>query len=196
MDDRATAGDLPEIDWDAQGIETELGWAVPLVLQEYIRLGSVAVADVPGGPRGYQVLVATTTEEASSQLLLANRLGIDKTQMTYVIDALEAGGFVERRPDPTDRRVRQVHPTRAGRALLARTRRALRAAEGVLMRHLDADEQTTMRRLLARVALAAGAATPGAPGDDPAFEHPLAVPERSRRRTQTTTPSTSSTTPQ
>jgi hypothetical protein len=129
MDDRATAGDLPEIDWDAQGIETELGWAVPLVLQEYIRLGSVAVADVPGGPRGYQVLVATTTEEASSQLLLANRLGIDKTQMTYVIDALEAGGFVERRPDPTDRRVRQVHPTDAGRALLTRTRRALRGAE-------------------------------------------------------------------
>jgi DNA-binding MarR family transcriptional regulator len=196
MDDRATAGDLPEIDWDAQGIETELGWAVPLVLQEYIRLGSVAVADVPGGPRGYQVLVATTTEEASSQLLLANRLGIDKTQMTYVIDALEAGGFVERRPDPTDRRVRQVHPTDAGRALLTRTRRALRGAEGVLMRHLDADEQTAMRRLLARVALAAGAGTPGAQGDDPAFEHPLAVPERSRRRTQTTTPSTSSTTPQ
>jgi DNA-binding MarR family transcriptional regulator len=196
MDDRATAGDLPEIDWDAQGIETELGWAVPLVLQEYIRLGSVAVADVPGGPRGYQVLVATTTEEASSQLLLANRLGIDKTQMTYVIDALEAGGFVERRPDPTDRRVRQVHPTDAGRALLTRTRRALQGAEGVLMRQLDADEQTTMRRLLARVALAAGAGTPGVHGDDPAFEHPLAVPERSRRRTQTTTPSTSSTTPQ
>ncbi|WIB14838.1 MarR family transcriptional regulator [Curtobacterium sp. MCPF17_050] len=196
MDDRVTTGDLPEIDWDAQGIETELGWAVPLVLQEYVRLGSVAVADVPGGPRGYQVLVATTTEEASSQLLLANRLGIDKTQMTYVIDALEAGGFVERRPDPTDRRVRQVHPTDAGRALLSRTRRTLRAAEEVLMRHLEPDEQTTMRRLLARVALAAGSGTAGARGDDPAFEHPLAVPERSRRRTQTTTSSTSSTTPQ
>ncbi|PYY37446.1 MarR family winged helix-turn-helix transcriptional regulator [Curtobacterium sp. MCPF17_046] len=196
MDDRVATGDLPEIDWDAQGIETELGWAVPLVLQEYVRLGSVAVADVPGGPRGYQVLVATTTEEASSQLLLANRLGIDKTQMTYVIDALEAGGFVERRPDPTDRRVRQVHPTDAGRALLSRTRRTLRAAEEVLMRHLEPDEQTTMRRLLARVALAAGAGTAGARGDDPAFEHPLAVPERSRRRTQTTTSSTSSTTPQ
>jgi DNA-binding MarR family transcriptional regulator len=137
------------------------------------------------------VLVATATEEASSQLVLANRLGIDKTQMTYVIDALEAGGFVERRPDPTDRRVRQVHPTDAGHTLLARTRRALRGAEGVLMRHLSADEQVSMRRLLARVALGAGG-----PGADPAFPHPLAVPERSRRRTHTTTSSTPSTPPQ
>ncbi|WP_258371248.1 MarR family winged helix-turn-helix transcriptional regulator [Curtobacterium sp. MCBD17_021] len=199
MDDRLTAdpaGDLPEIDWEAQGIETEFGWAVPLVLQEYIRLGSVAVADVPGGPRGYQVLVATTTEEPSSQLLLANRLGIDKTQMTYVVDALEAGGFVERRADPTDRRVRQVHPTDAGHALLVRTRLALRTAEGVLMRHLGADEQTSMRRLLARVALGAGAARAGAADVDPAFEHPLAVPERSRRRAPSTSRSTPSTTPQ
>jgi DNA-binding MarR family transcriptional regulator len=197
MDDRvaaADAGDLPEIDWDAQGIETELGWAVPLVLQGYVRLGSEAVAEVPGGPRGYQVLVATATEEASSQLVLANRLGIDKTQMTYVIDALEAGGFVERRPDPTDRRVRQVHPTDAGRALLDRTRQALRGAEGVLMRHLSADEQVSMRRLLARVALGAGGSGPV--GDDPAFSHPLAVPERSRRRTRTTTSSTPSAPPQ
>lgn len=199
MDDRATAGgtdDLPEIDWDAQGIETELGWAVPLVLQGYVRLGSEAVAEVPGGPRGYQVLVATTTEEASSQLLLANRLGIDKTQMTYVIDALEAAGHVERRPDPADRRVRQVHPTDAGRALLARTRMALRGAEGVLMRHLSADEQRSMRLLLARVALGAGTAGTGPAPHDPAFEHPLAVPERSRRRAPSPTTSTRSTTPE
>jgi DNA-binding MarR family transcriptional regulator len=192
MDDRvaaADAGDLPEIDWDAEGIETELGWAVPLVLQGYIRLGSEAVATSTWYPRGPPGTSATATEEASSQLVLANRLGIDKTQMTYVIDALEAGGFVERRPDPTDRRVRQVHPTDAGHALLTRTRRALRGAEGVLMRHLSADEQVSMRRLLARVAL-------GAVGVDPAFPHPLAVPERSRRRTHTTTSSTSSTPPQ
>ena len=186
----APAEDLPEIDWSAQGIETELGWALPLALQDFMRLGSVAVADVPGGPRGYQVLVAITTEETSSQLALARRLGVDKTQMTYVVDALESGGYVERRPAPTDRRVRQVLPTDAGRSLLVRARRSLRAAEGVLMRHLSEDEQTSMRHLLARVALAAGTSAQGAATDDPTFQHPVAAPERSRRR-----PS-SSTTPQ
>ncbi|MBT1676346.1 MarR family winged helix-turn-helix transcriptional regulator [Curtobacterium aurantiacum] len=185
MDSPTPTDVLPEIDWGADGIETELGWALPLAFQGFTRLGSVAVADVPGGPRGYQVLVAITTEEPSSQLGLAQRLGIDKTQMTYIVDALESGGFVERRPAPTDRRVRQVHPTDAGRALLDRTRSALRDAEGVLMRHLGDDEQTTLRHLLARVALGA----PGSAAADPTFHHPLAVPERSRRRTSTT-PST------
>jgi DNA-binding MarR family transcriptional regulator len=147
---------LPEIDWNAGGIETELGWALSAMYQGFSRSATGAVADVPGGPRGYQVLVAITTEEPSSQLALAHRLGIDKTQMTYVIDALEAGGFVERRPDPNDRRVRRVNPTDAGRSLLASARVALRDVEGALMRHLDPDEQTRLRRLLARVALGAG----------------------------------------
>lgn len=155
MDDSSTAG-VPHIDWASEGIETELGWALPAMYQGFSRSAVGAVADVPGGPRGYQVLVAITTEAPSSQLALAQRLGIDKTQMTYVIDALEAGGFVERRPDPRDRRIRQVHPTDTGRSLLTSARSALRGVEGVLMRHLDPDEQTQLRRLLARVALGAG----------------------------------------
>jgi DNA-binding MarR family transcriptional regulator len=147
---------LPEIDRGAQGIETELGWALSAVFQGFSRSGTGAVADVPGGPRGYQVLVAITTEAPSSQLALAHRLGIDKTQMTYVIDGLEAAGFVERRPAPSDRRIRQVHPTDAGRSLLSTARVALREVESVLMRDLSADEQTQLRQLLARVALGAG----------------------------------------
>ena len=121
--------------------------------QGFSRSAVNAVADVPGGPRGYQVLVAITTEPPTSQLALAQRLGIDKTQMTYVVDQLEAGGYVERRPDPRDRRVRQVHPTESGQSLLSSARVALRAVEGHLMRHLSADEQTRLRELLARVAL-------------------------------------------
>lgn len=172
---------LPEIDWSAQGIETELGWALPVTYRAFSQVATGAVADVPGGPRGYQVLVAITTEPPSSQLALAHRLGIDKTQMTYVVDGLEAGGFVERRPDPRDRRVRQVHPTDDGRALLSTARGHLRDAEGVLMRHLATDEQTQLRRLLARVALGADeveAATDG-PSATPAL--PVAAPQRSRR---------------
>lgn len=178
---------LPEIDWEAGGIETELGWAIQGMYQGFTRSGAGAVADVPGGPRGYQVLVAITTEEPSSQLALAHRLGIDKTQMTYVIDALEAGGFVERRPDPTDRRIRQVHPTDAGRSLLTSARVALGDVEGVLMRDLSPDEQTQLRRLLARVALGAGNVESCIVDARAALEQPLASPDRSRRRTPSTT---------
>ncbi|PRY65876.1 DNA-binding MarR family transcriptional regulator [Glaciihabitans tibetensis] len=181
------ADSLPEIDWGAGGIETELGWALPAMYQGFSRSATGAVADVPGGPRGYQVLVAITTEEPTSQLALAHRLGIDKTQMTYVIDALEAGGFVERRPDPTDRRIRQVHPTDPGRSLLNSARVALRDVEGVLMRHLGPDEQTQLRRLLARVALGAGNVESCIADARAALEQPLAAPDRSRRPTPSTT---------
>jgi DNA-binding MarR family transcriptional regulator len=181
------AAALPEIDWAAGGIETELGWALSATYLGFSRSASVAVTDVPGGSRGYQVLVAITTEEPSSQLALAQRLGIDKTQMTYVIDALESSAFVERRPDPTDRRVRQVHATKAGQALLASTRVALRDVEGVLMRHLDHDEQAQLRRLLARVALGVGDVESSIATARANLELPLASPERSRRSTASTT---------
>ncbi|MFD0484467.1 MarR family winged helix-turn-helix transcriptional regulator [Kineococcus sp. GCM10028916] len=175
-----TVDPLPEIDWDAGGIETELGWGLAAVQQGFSRAGTTAVADLPAGPRGYQVLVAITTEEPSSQLALAHRLGIDKTQMTYVVDALEAAALVERRPDPADRRVRQVHPTPAGRTALAAARTALRAAEADLMRHLSEAERTRLRHLLARVALTAVDVAPGTPAVP---DVPLAVPGRSRRPT-------------
>jgi DNA-binding MarR family transcriptional regulator len=170
------------IDWDTGGIETELGWSLQAVYQGFSRTAASAVAAVPGGPRGYQVLVAVTTEEPTSQLVLAQRLGIDKTAMTYVIDALEREGLVERRAHPRDRRVRQVLPTATGRALLTQARRALREVESTLMRDLDTEEQTRLRRLLARVALGAGevdACAPAGPG--PAYEQPPAAPHRSAR---------------
>jgi len=171
------------IDWAAGGIETELGWSLQAMYQAFSRTATTAVAAVPGGPRGYQVLVAVTTEEPTSQLLLAHRLGIDKTAMTYVIDALEREGLVARRANPRDRRVREVVATEDGQALLARARVALRDVEGTLMRDLDAEEQTRLRRLLARVALGAGdveACLPGSP--EQSYEQPVAAPGRSARR--------------
>jgi hypothetical protein len=103
--------------------------------------------------------------------------------MTYVIDALAEGGHVERQPHPSDRRIRQVVATDAGRALLASARVALHDVEEALMRDLAADERTALRRLLARVALGAGEpAGPAAEQPDAArLEQPVAAPHRSRR---------------
>ncbi|PPF87414.1 MarR family transcriptional regulator [Clavibacter michiganensis] len=189
--DRADTGvDASGIDWGSGGIETQFGWSIRAVYQGFVRTAQAAVADVPGGPRGYQVLVAITTEEPSSQLALAQRLGIDKTQMTYVIDALSAGGHVERQPHPRDRRIRQVVPTDAGRALLATARVALGEVEDGLMGALAPDESIALRRLLARVALGIGeAAGPAAElAETERLEQPVAAPHRSRRPARRTTP--------
>jgi DNA-binding MarR family transcriptional regulator len=183
LDPTQPADAASEIDWTAHGIETELGWSLTAMYQGYSRAGSVAVADVPGGPRGYQVLVAITTEEPTSQLALANRLGIDKTAMTYIIDALERDALVERRPDPRDRRIRQVYPTDAGRSLLSTARVALRGVESTLMQGLSADDQTQLRHLLAKAALGSGPSEPSTPESDSVSNLPVPAPERSRRRT-------------
>jgi DNA-binding MarR family transcriptional regulator len=63
-----------------------------------------AVAEVPGGPRGYLVLASLGRGEPSTQVALAQHLGVDRTMMTYLLDDLEDAGLVQRRPDPADRR--------------------------------------------------------------------------------------------
>lgn len=75
--------------------------------------------------------------------------------MTYLLDDLESDGLITRRPDPRDRRARQVVITDEGRARLQRAREALEVAEGRLLSALGDDDADQLRRLLARVAHAA-----------------------------------------
>ena len=152
----ATAGDradLPEADG---GLEDELGWSLHRVYSGFRQSAAGSVADVPGGSRGYQVLVAVDADTRSSQLALAQRLGIDRTAMTYLVDDLEAAGLVTRQPDPADRRVRHVVITAAGRAALTRARRALRSTEELLLGALAPEEAAQLRALLVRVARSTG----------------------------------------
>src|SRR2546423_13123516 len=102
----------------ASARQADLGWALGAVFRAYQKLAQVAVADLPGGPRGYQVLAAATHEVPGTQLALAQHLGVDRTVMTYLLDDLERAGLISRQPDPADRRARRVVATDAGRELL------------------------------------------------------------------------------
>ncbi|GAA0948216.1 MarR family winged helix-turn-helix transcriptional regulator [Pseudonocardia zijingensis] len=137
-------------------VEQDLGWALGTVLRSYLRLANEAVAGVPGGPRGYQVLSSAASGERTSQLAMAQSLGVDRTVMTYLLDDLEKAGLVERKPDPADRRARRVLLTEAGTARLCAAERGLRKVEEHLLGPLDPDERHTLRTLLQRVALASG----------------------------------------
>src|ERR1700728_3173079 len=85
-------------------LDDDLGWALGVLFRAYSKAANSAFADVPGGPRGYQVLTAVARSDPRSQLELANHLGLDRTVMTYLLDDLERAGLIERRPDPADRR--------------------------------------------------------------------------------------------
>jgi|SRR5690606_13717863 MarR family transcriptional regulator for hemolysin len=54
----------------------------------------------------------------SAQVDIAKRLRIEGPTMTRMLDTLEADGLVERLPDPTDRRSKQLRLTPAGERVL------------------------------------------------------------------------------
>ncbi|MDG4797622.1 MarR family winged helix-turn-helix transcriptional regulator [Micromonospora sp. WMMD1082] len=141
-------------------INEDLGWMLGVVFRAYVRAADHAVGDLPGGPRGYQVLTAADRQPARNQGAIAEELGIDRTVLTYLIDDLERDGLVVRRPDPADRRSRLVTLTEAGHEAARRRREALRTVESHLLRALPPEEAVTLRALLQRVACAAQALDP------------------------------------
>jgi DNA-binding MarR family transcriptional regulator len=145
----------------------DLGWALGVVFRSYVTAANAALADLPGGPRGYQVLAAATRGEPGSQLELAQHLGIDRTVMTYLLDDLEGAGLIERRPDPADRRARRIAATAPGRDLLGVLDRRLRAAEHQVLAGLASeDDRRVFRALLRQVATHASALDPAPPACD------------------------------
>ena len=135
-----------------EAMTEDLGWALGVVFRGYVAAATAALAEVPGGPRGYQVIATTARAEVGSQLALAHHLGIDRTVMTYMLDDLEAAGLIERQPDPADRRARRVVVTAKGTKLLATLDHRLQAAEADLLAPLDAGERRSFRSQLRAVA--------------------------------------------
>ncbi len=146
---------------EACTLSNDLGWALGAVFRGYVKAAHEALADLPGGPRGYQILASAAGDEHRSQQALAQRLGVDRTVMTYLLDDLEAAGLIERHPDPSDRRARRIVATPRGRDTRTRLDQRLRAAEEQLLGGLDTDEdRQVFRSLLRRLAVHAGAGEP------------------------------------
>jgi DNA-binding MarR family transcriptional regulator len=136
-------------------LEEDLGWSLGVVFRTYVRMADTLMSTVPGGPRGFQVLTAAAQEEPVGQGALAQRLGIDRTVMTYLVDDLEAAGLVERRPDVKDRRNKQILATEYGEGLWADLQHRLGKAEDHVLEPLSDAERTRFRRLLRKLALRA-----------------------------------------
>ncbi|MFI5954230.1 MarR family winged helix-turn-helix transcriptional regulator [Cryptosporangium sp. NPDC051539] len=133
-------------------LSDDLGWALGVLFRAYAKAAGVVMADVPGGPRGYQVLATCVRDTPGTQLALAHQLGVDRTVMTYLLDDLEKAGLVTRQPDPSDRRARRIVATDTGRARLAELDEGLCGAENRLLAGLPEEERPLFRDLLQRLA--------------------------------------------
>jgi DNA-binding MarR family transcriptional regulator len=98
------------------------------------------------------VLSAAARDEPVGQAAITQRLGIDRTVMTYLLDDMEAAQLVERQADPEDRRSRRIVATPHGREILAELDERFGHTERLLLAGLGEADQAELRRLLCEVA--------------------------------------------
>lgn len=160
------AGMTEAIAGQPQTASGDLGQALAALLRRYLDGAREAVRDLPGGPRGFQVLLTSSEGACRNQATIAMRLGIDRTVMTYLVDDLEKAGMVERRPDPADRRARQVSLTAVGEEVLATATERIREVEAIVLGALSPADAAIFRQL------AVSAAADATPTDHAACDVP------------------------
>jgi DNA-binding MarR family transcriptional regulator len=95
----------------------ELGYLLVQVSKLH-RVQAHAALEKLGVYRGQNFVLTTLSEqEGLAQSELADRLLVRPPTISNSLDRMEAAGWIERRPDPGDRRVSRVYLTEAGRAL-------------------------------------------------------------------------------
>lgn len=132
----------------------DLGQALGTLLRRYLDGARDAISDLPGGPRGFQVMSIASGHPTCNQAGIAEFLGLDRTVMTYLVDDLEKAGLVERRPDPSDRRARLVALTAKGRKTYEAESARIREVERSVLGSLNDADAELFRQLLVRVATA------------------------------------------
>jgi len=78
--------------------------------------------------------------------------GLKRSTLTNVLDRLEARGFVERRPNPDDRRSSVVALTRRGRHVAAHVAEAIHEIERAVRRRVAARDVEGVRAVAAALA--------------------------------------------
>jgi DNA-binding MarR family transcriptional regulator len=94
---------------------------------------------------------------------LAQRAQLTKQSMGYLVDYLEECGYVERRPDPTDRRASLIFLTERGWDEVRAALRIIAGIEEEWARSLGAKRMVQLRKLLADLdsAMKGSASGPG-----------------------------------
>ena len=83
------------------------------------------------------VLAFLSRSDGMSQVALADELDLGKVALGQLIDRLEKTGFVSRRPDEEDRRVKRVYLTKRSHALIAQIRENVSVTEKEILEKIE-----------------------------------------------------------
>jgi len=109
------------------------------------------MAEAQVTPGQFGVLSLIGANPGMTQSALARAVGIERSTMVAVIDALQSRGLVERAPSPVDRRSYALVLTDQGKALLERLIPMVRAHERRLARKLAPEERERLIELLLKL---------------------------------------------
>lgn len=109
-----------------------------------------AVAEAAGVSFGRARAVRRVAKRPMTMGELAESLGMDRPNVTVLVDELEGQGLVRRRPHPTDRRAKLVEATRKGQTLARRAEDVLGTPPPGLAA-LAPEDLSALREILARV---------------------------------------------
>jgi DNA-binding MarR family transcriptional regulator len=112
-------------------------------------------------PVQFAALAAAQRQPGMDQRTLARAIGFDTSTTGGVIDRLEARSLLRRQPAPEDRRVRRIHLTPEGEALLARAVPAMLKAQQRIVGPLGPAEQAQFIGLLKTLVAAHEGSPPG-----------------------------------
>jgi DNA-binding MarR family transcriptional regulator len=121
-----------------------------LLRAAYVAALDYAREDLPADaqPRVFGILSVLAATGPRSQRELGEQLGVNRTIMVKVIDAMEAAGLLERRRNPADRRSYALQPTAEGLAKLAALRPAVLEMEAAFTAPLKRSGRARLNALL------------------------------------------------
>ena len=99
----------------------------------------------------WRVLIQLSAREGASQRELAEILEIDTVTLGRHIDRLERDDWLERRPDPNDRRVWRLHLTPAARPTLDEMEALAVQVQEVALEGLSEKERLALTAALTRI---------------------------------------------
>ncbi|MGD1255104.1 MarR family winged helix-turn-helix transcriptional regulator [Mycobacterium seoulense] len=101
---------------------------------------------------GYVILSALDGSPIRTQAALAEAIGADKTRIIPTLDELQERGYIERSPDPDDRRARLLAITDAGRSIKGAAQRDIQQGEERWLGQLSTSDRNVFLRVLRQLA--------------------------------------------
>lgn len=105
-----------------------------------------------GGSRAvWLILISLKARPAANQRQIADAVGIRGATLTYHLNGMERAGLLQRRRDPSNRRMHLVELTDAGEQTFRRLRGAATGFDQRLRAGLSEADVSTLERLLGRL---------------------------------------------